>query len=768
MKNLRTFAALLLAFGSLFLTSPAHATPYQDAQAQLSAAQQELTDAQAALVSASAAVAASEQGGTITERFDGLTVSTSIEFLVNGSTPISTTTNPNIRNFNYSPNATGGVIYIDGGSAPLQIKPPSPASQVSFYTAAKNGDETIAVAYSDGTSGSFINPNGVGNQSCLNHECLVTFVAPEGKLIQSITITSSVGDIWLLDGVSVVTTTYDPALVQALEEAQDRYDLAVSEVARLTQLVADLTPRLDAPSNLAVVLTESGVDLTWEAPATNSSGVEVERYAIFWSIDNFQTGWAWAHSLPAVSIPLEVLSSTGGLGNEFQFKIRADNDSLAVYSPWSNVASVVIPSPPSESPSVSSESPSPTDSASVSPEVSESETIIPAPETTSSPEPETESPSVSEEVSESPSVAPSVSPEPSTSSPPVWDYSVNEGSTLIATAPEGMVVSRVTARYESIDNPSCGADVSAIVGEVFIGQASGVISADNGVFGDSCGGEYKRLVVNFEYAQAVVIPAPEPTPEPTQTPSPEPTPEPQPTPSETPRPTPSPEPEPTPEPVAPTPTPSPEPEPSPTTTPEPTPPVQPTPEPSIPVQPSPTPTPVPTPSPSVPEPAPTVVPTPTPNPEPRPTPSPAPVPTTPAEVTLNTPINDVIAAVSNVAPTSLTEEQVTVLVSIALETFETAEQGSPEYEQALDLLLVAAQADDIVLDEELAAIPLIGNVAGAAVEVFNALGNAGADMSPQVREDSEKVVIAAVIVGQIALTATSAATSAAAAAARRP
>jgi hypothetical protein len=137
-------------------------------------------------------------------------------------------------------------------------------------------------------------------------------------------------------------------------------------------------------------------------------------------------------------------------------------------------------------------------------------------------------------------------------------------------------------------------------------------------------------------------------------------------------------------------------------------------------------------------------------------------------VTLNTPINDVIAAVSNVAPTSLTEEQVTVLVSIALETFKTAEQGSPEYEQALDLLLVAAQQDDIVLDEELAAIPRIGNVAGAAVEVFNALGNAGADMSPQVREDSEKVVIAAVIVGQIALTATSAATSAAAAAARRP
>jgi hypothetical protein len=81
---------------------------------------------------------------------------------------------------------------------------------------------------------------------------------------------------------------------------------------------------------------------------------------------------------------------------------------------------------------------------------------------------------------------------------------------------------------------------------------------------------------------------------------------------------------------------------------------------------------------------------------------------------------------------------------------------------------VAAQQDDVVLDEELAAIPLVGNIAGAAVDAFNALGNAGADMSPEVREDSEKVVIASVIVANIAITATSAATSAAAAAARRP
>jgi hypothetical protein len=137
-------------------------------------------------------------------------------------------------------------------------------------------------------------------------------------------------------------------------------------------------------------------------------------------------------------------------------------------------------------------------------------------------------------------------------------------------------------------------------------------------------------------------------------------------------------------------------------------------------------------------------------------------------VTLDTPIADVAAVIENVVPTSLTEEQAEVLVSVALATFETAEQGSEEYEAALDLLLVAAQQDDIVVDEELAAVPVIGAAAVAVTEAFNALGNAGADMSPEVREDSEKVVIASVIVANIAITATSAATSAAAVAARRP
>jgi hypothetical protein len=113
---------------------------------------------------------------------------------------------------------------------------------------------------------------------------------------------------------------------------------------------------------------------------------------------------------------------------------------------------------------------------------------------------------------------------------------------------------------------------------------------------------------------------------------------------------------------------------------------------------------------------------------------------------------------TEIVATDLTEAQAEALVEAALAIFETAEQGSPEYEQALDALFVAAQQDDIVLDEELAAIPLLGDALGGAVELVNFLGNAGADMSPEVREDSERVIVAAVIVGQIALMATSNAT----------
>lgn len=100
-------------------------------------------------------------------------------------------------------------------------------------------------------------------------------------------------------------------------------------------------------------------------------------------------------------------------------------------------------------------------------------------------------------------------------------------------------------------------------------------------------------------------------------------------------------------------------------------------------------------------------------------------------------------------PTELTAAQADQLVAAALETFQTAEAGSPEYAQALDALFLAAQQDDIVLDPALAAIPGLQ----AAAELVNFLGNAGADMSPQVREQSKKIVVAAVVAAGTALQA---------------
>lgn len=214
------------------------------------------------------------------------------------------------------------------------------------------------------------------------------------------------------------------------------------------------------------------------------------------------------------------------------------------------------------------------------------------------------------------------------------------------------------------------------------------------------------------FTESTVAPAgpgelmpPEPSPTPEPSPAPEPAPvEPEPQPEVAPSPS-------EPEVVVPVePIPAPSPQPDPVATPEPVLPVEPEPvvpevvEPEAPVAPS------------------------RPDPEPLPSPSPSPIPIEPEPTPEPEPLPD---------PT-------------LEEIFETAEPGSPEYQAALDALMEKAQEDDIELPVEIAAIPLIGDVAGAVLEVFNNLGNVGADMSPEVRERSEEVIIASVIVGQVA------------------
>jgi hypothetical protein len=77
------------------------------------------------------------------------------------------------------------------------------------------------------------------------------------------------------------------------------------------------------------------------------------------------------------------------------------------------------------------------------------------------------------------------------------------------------------------------------------------------------------------------------------------------------------------------------------------------------------------------------------------------------------------------------------------------------------VLAEEAKADDPVVPEELAAIPLLGDAAVAVLEAFNAIGNVGADLTPEVREQAQETIVASVLVSNIATTSMAATSSAA-------
>lgn len=139
---------------------------------------------------------------------------------------------------------------------------------------------------------------------------------------------------------------------------------------------------------------------------------------------------------------------------------------------------------------------------------------------------------------------------------------------------------------------------------------------------------------------------------------------------------------------------------------------------------------------------------PAPIPEPQPQPQPEGDPNIPEVITDLTQVN-----LDAVDPSQLSDAQVQQLQDAANEVFLTAEQGSPEYAQALDALYVAAQADDIVIDQSLAEIPGIGQAAVAIANVLNLVSNIGADISPKERKKAQTLVVTTLVVGQIAQTA---------------
>ena len=86
-----------------------------------------------------------------------------------------------------------------------------------------------------------------------------------------------------------------------------------------------------------------------------------------------------------------------------------------------------------------------------------------------------------------------------------------------------------------------------------------------------------------------------------------------------------------------------------------------------------------------------------------------------------------------------------------------------QYQAVLDNLMTEAQADDIVVPEEIANIPVFGQTAVAIINALNFVGNVGADMTPAVRKQAKQTLVSAVIVTQIAQLSTQTAMSAASA-----
>jgi hypothetical protein len=302
----------------------------------------------------------------------------------------------------------------------------------------------------------------------------------------------------------------------------------------------------------------------------------------------------------------------------------------------------------------------------------------------------------------------------------------DEGGQLNYVAPVGMKINQIL--FASYGTPNeyqyglCHAENSATLVSNAVSNNALVISADNEVFGDPCGGtgKYLSVVLTIEVDPNYVEPTPTPSPEPT--------------PTETVEPTPTPEP-----------------------SPEPTPSVSPTPEPTL--EPSPTPSPTPTPT-VLPTPEPTVTPTVEPSPEPTPSETSTPEPTPTPEPIIE-PVQDVIdnASADGIITDSEREIISDALVeeyadsSVPFDVFEASgldySDLPPEQPVTLEngVVITAEVADAIEIFESPS--ELLSTVFTDPGKALKAIANVGADLSPEVRKDAQAITVSAVVVAQI-------------------
>jgi hypothetical protein len=250
---------------------------------------------------------------------------------------------------------------------------------------------------------------------------------------------------------------------------------------------------------------------------------------------------------------------------------------------------------------------------------------------------------------------------------------------------------------------------------------------------------------SFTQPPVIVTPSPTQTPTPTPTPSPSITPEPSPTATPVLQPSVSPEPtvEPSPQPSEPSPQPS-EPvvQPSETSSPNPTPSLSPSESPLQPVAPVVTPSPTPEPETSSPEPS-------VPDSDESPSPDPSPSST---DLPSNNNIIDGLTAEESASLNELLTEY-GPMDAISFEDFEASgldyEDLPPDQPVMLDngVILTAEVADAIEMFENPSELLL--TVLTDPGKVLEAFANVGVDMTPEQRKESQAVVVASIIVGQL-------------------
>jgi hypothetical protein len=357
-------------------------------------------------------------------------------------------------------------------------------------------------------------------QGSVNEGGILNLVAPEGSVFDSVTFASygtpnnyQIGTCHAENSQSIVESLAIGNSSLSISATNDVFGDPCSGTGKRLQIILHYSPvtpeplSICPPTNLTITDDGSTVTLNWLAPTCGNT--QPERYAIFfnasgggWAIATGNVGDAQALNT-TITIGYDLFESLQPSGTEWTFSVRSDNDTLRMYSANSNQVVIVVGLIPEPLPS-----PSP------------SETATPTPEPSPSPEPtptEVEPQPTPQPTPTESATNPQPSPSPSEPQP-----SPTSESTLPATPTPEPGASPTPQPQPSQEPLPSTPEPTPLPSPL----------------------------------PPAVEPDPIPTPEPTPEPEPSPSPEPSPTPDETP----IPEPEPELEPSEPEPTPSPEPE----------------------------------------------------------------------------------------------------------------------------------------------------------------------------------------------------------------